>query len=142
MAKRMDNAAPDFTAAAAVVQAAALIGRKVGIYPKRHDDWMVIPNLWGSLVGPPASMKTPALEQTIKPTKRLAARAARDHKEALKQHELDKMVAAAEKSALKKQLEDKAKKVAAGDAPRSEMDAIRRRSRRPRSRMSPPTSAT
>jgi putative DNA primase/helicase len=125
VAKRMDNAAPDFTAAAAVVQAAALIGRKVGIYPKRHDDWMVIPNLWGSLVGPPASMKTPALEQTIKPTKRLAARAARDHEEALKQHELDKMVAAAEKSALKKQLEDKAKKVAAGDAPRSEMDAIR-----------------
>jgi hypothetical protein len=124
VAKRMDNAAPDFTAAAAVVQAAALIGRKVGIYPKRHDDWMVIPNLWGSLVGPPASMKTPALEQTIKPTKRLAARAARDHEEALKQHELDKMVAAAEKSALKKQLEDKAKKVAAGDAPRSEMDAI------------------
>ena len=125
VAKRMDNAAPDFTAAAAVVQAAALIGRKVGIYPKRHDDWMVIPNLWGSLVGPPASMKTPALEQTTKPTKRLAARAARDHEEALKQHELDKMVAAAEKSALKKQLEDKAKKVAAGDAPRSEMDAIR-----------------
>ena len=35
VAKRMDNAAPDFTAAAAVVQAAALIGRKVGIYPKR-----------------------------------------------------------------------------------------------------------
>src|SRR5215204_820042 len=125
VAKRMDNAAPDFTAAAAVVQAAALIGRKVGIYPKRHDDWMVIPNLWGSLVGPPPSMKTPALEQTTKPTKRLAARAARDHEEALKQHELDIMVAAAEKSALKKQLEDKAKKVAAGDAPRSEMDAIR-----------------
>ena len=125
VAKRMDNAAPDFTAAAVVVQAAALIGRKVGIYPKRHDDWMVIPNLWGSLVGPPASMKTPALEQTVKPTKRLAARAARDHEEALKQLELDKMVAAAEKSALKKQLEDKAKKVAAGDAPRSEMDAIR-----------------
>ena len=48
------------------------------------------------------------------------------------------MVAAAEKSALKKQLEDKAKKVAAGDAPRSEMDAIRRRSRRSRSRMSHP----
>jgi hypothetical protein len=55
VAKRMDNAAPDFTATAAVVQAGALIGRKVGIYPKGRDDWMVIPNLWGGLVGhPPA----------------------------------------------------------------------------------------
>jgi hypothetical protein len=125
VAKRMDNAAPDFTAAATLVQAASLIGRKVGIYPKRHDDWMVIPNLWGGLVGPPASMKTPALEQAIKPIKRLAALAAEDHEEALKQHELDKMVAAAEHTALRKQLEDKAKKVAAGDAPRSEMDAIK-----------------
>ena len=127
VAKRMDNAAPDFTAAAAIVQAGALIGRKVGIYPKRHDDWMVIPNLWGGLVGPPASMKTPALEQAIKPTKRLAALAKEDYEEVLKQHDLDKMIAAAEKHALKKQLEDKAKKVASGEAPRSEMDAIRER---------------
>jgi putative DNA primase/helicase len=62
VAKRMDNAAPDFVAVAAVVQAGALLGRKVGIYPKRHDDWIVIPNLWGGAVGPPSSMKTPALE--------------------------------------------------------------------------------
>src|SRR5215217_8367190 len=37
VAKRMDNAAPDFVAAAAVVQAGSLLGRKVGIQPKRHD---------------------------------------------------------------------------------------------------------
>src|SRR5215218_6364738 len=125
VAKRMDNAAPDFVAAAVVVQAGALIGRKVGIYPKRHDDWMVIPNLWGGLVGPPASMKTPALEQAIKPIKRLAALAREAYEEALKQHDLDKMVAAAEKYVLKKQLEDKAKKVAAGGVPRKELDTIR-----------------
>ena len=125
VAKRMDNAAPDFAAAAVVVQAGALIGRKVGIYPKRHDDWMVIPNLWGGLVGPPASMKTPALEQAIKPIKRLAALAKEAYEEALKQHDLDKMVAAAEKGAFKKELEDKAKKVASGNVPRDEMDAVR-----------------
>jgi len=61
--ERMDNAPPDFAAAAAVVVAAALLGRKVGIRPKRHDDWTVIPNVWGGLVGPPSSMKTPALER-------------------------------------------------------------------------------
>ena len=125
VAKRMDNAAPDFTATAALVQAGALIGRKVGICPKRHDDWMVIPNLWGGLVGPPASMKTPALEQVIKPIKRLATLAREAYEEALRQHDLDKMVAAAEKGAFKKELEDKARKVASGNVPRDEMDAIR-----------------
>jgi putative DNA primase/helicase len=73
VSERMDNAPPDFAAAATVVVAAALLGRKVGIRPKRQDDWTVVPNLWGGLVGPPASMKTPALEQAIKPVKRLAA---------------------------------------------------------------------
>jgi len=125
VAKRMDNAAPDFVAAAAVVQAGALLGRKVGIYPKRHDDWLVVPNLWGGLVGPPSSMKTPALEQAIKPIKRLAALAKEAYEEDLKNHDLDKMVAAAEKGALKKQLEEKAKQVAAGGVPRKELDTIR-----------------
>jgi putative DNA primase/helicase len=49
----MDNAPPDFAAAAAVVVAAALLGRKLGICPKRSDDWLVIPNLWGGLVALP-----------------------------------------------------------------------------------------
>jgi hypothetical protein len=125
VAKRMDNAAPDFAATAAIVQAGALLGRKVGIYPKRHDDWIVIPNLWGGAVGPPSSMKSPALEAAIKPTKRLAALAKEAYEEALKAHEIDKMVAAAEKGALKKQLEDKAKAVASGNVARSEMDDTR-----------------
>ena len=125
VAKRMDNAAPDFVAAAAVVQAGALLGRKVGIYPKRHDDWLVVPNLWGGLVGPPSSMKTPALEQAIKPIKRLAALAKEAYEEDLKNHDLDKMVAAAEKGVLKKQLEEKAKQVHSGRVPRKELDTIR-----------------
>jgi hypothetical protein len=28
------------------VVAGSLIGRKVGIHPKRQDDWLVVPNLW------------------------------------------------------------------------------------------------
>jgi putative DNA primase/helicase len=108
-----------------VVVAAALLGRKVGLRPKRHDDWTVIPNLWGGLVGPPASMKTPALEQVIKPVKRLAAEAQEAHQEAVKAHELDMMVAEAEKAALKKKLETTAKKVASGEASRGNLEDIR-----------------
>jgi len=111
VAKQMDNAAPDFVAAAAVVQAGALLGRKVGIRPKRHDDWVVIPNLWGGLVGMPASMKTPALEAALKPIKRLAAKAKIDYEDALKNHDFDKVIYAAQHKALKETLQAKAKEL-------------------------------
>lgn len=123
--ERMDNAPPDFVAAASVVEAGALLGRKVGIRPKRHDDWVVVPNLWGGLVGPPASMKTPALEQVVKPVKRLAAEAQEAHRDALKTHELDMMVAEAERGALKKKLEVTAKKVASGEGSRGNLEEVR-----------------
>ncbi len=127
VSERMDNAPPDFAAAATVVVTAALIGRKVAIRPKRHDDWTVIPNLWGGLAGPPSSMKTPALEQIVKPVKRLAAEAQEAHQEALKSYELDVMVAEAEKAGLKKELEATAKKVASGAASRGNLEEIRQR---------------
>lgn len=126
VSERMDNAPPDFAAAAAVVVAAALLGRKLGIRPKRSDDWLVIPNLWGGLVGPPASMKTPALEQVVKPLKRLAAEAQEAHQGALKDHGLDLMVAEAERTALKKKLEATAKKVASGEGSRGNLEEVRR----------------
>jgi hypothetical protein len=127
VAKRMDNAAPDFVAAAAVVQAGALIGRKVGIRPKRHDDWVVVPNLWGGLVGPPASMKTPALEQALKPIKRLAVMAKKDYEDSLKDHELDKVVYAAQRKALKDDLEAKAKQIAKEGGPVSELEPVKKK---------------
>jgi hypothetical protein len=125
VSERMDNAPPDFAAAATIVVAAALLGRKVGIRPKRQDDWTVVPNLWGGLVGPPASMKTPALEQAIKPVKRLAAEAQEAHEKMLKEHDLDLMVVEAERSALKKKLEATAKKVAAASASRGDLEEVR-----------------
>ncbi len=125
VSERMDNAPPDFAAAATLVVAAALLGRKVGIRPKRQDDWLVIPNLWGGLIGPPASMKTPALEQVVKPVKRLAAEAQETHEKAIKEHGLDMMVVEAERSALKKKLEATAKKVAAASASRGDLEEVR-----------------
>jgi hypothetical protein len=123
--RRMDNAPPDFAAAAAIVVAGALLGRKVGVRPKRNDDWTVIPNLWGGLVGPPASMKTPTLNQVLRPVKRLAAEARERHEEALKEHELDMMLVSAERAALKKELEATAKKVVSASASRGDLDGIR-----------------
>lgn len=76
-------------------------------------------------MGPPASMKTPALEQAIKPIKRLAAEAQEAHEKAIKEHGLDLMVVEAEKGALKKKLEATAKKVAAASASRGDLEEVR-----------------
>jgi hypothetical protein len=61
-------------------------------------------------------MKTPALEQAIKPVKRLAAEAQEVHQAALKKHELDMMVVSARRDAMQKKLKDTARNVAESKA--------------------------
>ncbi len=65
----------DFVAAPAVVALAGVIGRSVGIRPKRHDDWLVIPNLWGEVIGRPGIQQTPAVAEATRPLRRLAYQA-------------------------------------------------------------------
>jgi len=43
-----------------------LIGNKVGIRPKAKDDWTVIPNLWGMIIGSPSVKKTPIYSELYK----------------------------------------------------------------------------
>jgi len=66
---------PDFSVAAATVSIGSIIGRGCGIYPKRHDEWLVTPNLWGAAVGRPSLMKTPAISVAQKPLFRLESEA-------------------------------------------------------------------
>jgi hypothetical protein len=66
---------PDFPAVAAIVCLSAVIGRQIGIRPKRRDDWLVVPNLWGAIVGRPSLMKTPALAESRKMLARLETEA-------------------------------------------------------------------
>src|SRR2546425_1214256 len=72
---------PDFVAVGVLVAAAAVIGRKVAIRPKRQDDWAVVPNLWGLAVGPPGSMKSPALAEALRPLRRLVSEARAQYEE-------------------------------------------------------------
>jgi putative DNA primase/helicase len=113
---------PDFAAAGAVVVAGSLIGRKVGIHPKRQDDWLVVPNLWGAVVGRPSLLKSPALTEVMKPLARLVAEAYEENQEAQLAYETDVMVAEATKAALKDELKKAAK---GGD--RSKLEEIARR---------------
>jgi Protein of unknown function (DUF3987) len=60
-----------------IVALGSVIGRKVTVRPQQQDDWTVVANQWGLAVGRPGVMKSPAIEEGLRPIKMLAA-AARD----------------------------------------------------------------
>jgi putative DNA primase/helicase len=45
---------PDFSAVGASTVADPPVARKMGIHPKRHVDWLVVPKLWAAVVTRPA----------------------------------------------------------------------------------------
>ena len=72
----------DFPAVGALVAISSLIGARAVVRPKERDDWQVVPNLWGAVVGRPGVKKSPALTEVLKPLVRLQANAAEAHKQA------------------------------------------------------------
>src|SRR4029077_4952153 len=64
---------PDFLAAKVIVALSILIGAQCAIKPKPNDTWLVVPNLWGGIVGDPSAKKTPAANAAMKPLDRLVA---------------------------------------------------------------------
>ena len=65
---------PDFPAVALIVALSSLVGRRCGIRPKRADDWTTVPNLWGMAIGRPGIMKSPPLNEIMRPIQALQAR--------------------------------------------------------------------
>ena len=63
---------PDFAAVGAVVGLSSLIGAKAVIRPKAKDDWEVTANIWGGAVGRSGVMKSPPINETLKPLNLLA----------------------------------------------------------------------
>jgi hypothetical protein len=80
---------PDYVAAPMLVMTGAVIGAGCGIRPKKHDDWTVIPNLWGGVVGRPSMLKTPAISEAMKPLETLEAEAKAAYDSAIKDHKAD-----------------------------------------------------
>lgn len=68
----------EFSAVTLIVVAATVVGRKIGIRPKREDDWHVVVNLFGGLIGPPGiAMKSPSLHEALFPLNTAAQHRAR-----------------------------------------------------------------
>jgi putative DNA primase/helicase len=72
IANRMQCPA-DFPAVTALVCLSSLIGARAVVQPKERDDWQVVPNLWGALIGRPGVKKSPALGEAKRPLDRLQA---------------------------------------------------------------------
>jgi phage/plasmid primase-like uncharacterized protein len=62
---------PDFPAVTALVALSSLIGARAVVQPKAQDNWQVVPNLWGVVVGRPGVKKSPALGEALKPLNKL-----------------------------------------------------------------------
>lgn len=96
------NCPADLVAIPAMVSAGALIGRKVGIRPQRKTDWLEVANLWGCVVAPPGSLKSPAAREALGPIKRLEAKAAADNDAALADYKAREALYKLEKDATDK----------------------------------------
>lgn len=78
---------PDYVAVAAITALGTLIGRRLGIKPQSKTDWIEVPNLWGMFIGPPGLMKSPAMEEALRPLHRIEAEARKENGEAQERHE-------------------------------------------------------
>jgi len=92
---------PDYVAAALVVALGAAIGAKVALKPKRRDDWIVTPNLWGGVIGDPSAKKTPSVNTAMRFLDRLEARECDKLQEQQKFYEADLAAFEAHESAVK-----------------------------------------
>ncbi|WBY02760.1 YfjI family protein [Ramlibacter tataouinensis] len=101
--------APDYIGAALVVALGAVIGSKCALKPKRRDDWLVTPNLYGGVVGEPSAKKTPAVSTVMRFIDRLEKREALALVERKKIYEAEKAAYEAHQAAIKTEMKSAAK---------------------------------
>lgn len=61
----------EYPAVGALVAIGSVLGRKLAIRPKQRDDWHEFANLWGVVIGPPGVLKSPALNEALRPLRKL-----------------------------------------------------------------------
>ena len=95
-----------------MVSLGTLIGSKLSIYPKMYDNWEVVPNFYGAIIGNPSSKKSPSLAEGLKPLSHLVALAKDKYNEDKLEHDTQKELNKHIAKAAEKQLSDLAKKLA------------------------------
>ncbi|EMI8959546.1 YfjI family protein [Acinetobacter baumannii] len=103
-ARRADNMPPDLIAICLITALGSLIGSRVGIKPKKLDDWSVVPNLWGAIVAPPSSKKSPAMNAGTRPLDMLIDKAKAIYAQKSKEFEVTNIVYQSQEKKLKEML--------------------------------------
>ncbi|MBX9895660.1 MAG: DUF3987 domain-containing protein [Nitrosomonas sp.] len=101
---------PDFAAVNTYLMFSAVIGCKIGIRPKRRDNWVIVPNLWGAVIGGSGVMKSPNRSEVLKPLKQLQIEIAQEihqrNTQLMNSGEESKLRQAAKKSQARKALKN------------------------------------
>ena len=100
---------PDFIAVGALVALGAIIGARCAIKPKSRDSWLIVPNLWGGIVGLPSAKKSPAISAALKPLDMLIARAMKVNQADRDAFEANQTIFEAKKEAIESRLKSAAK---------------------------------
>ncbi|MES2252458.1 MAG: DUF3987 domain-containing protein [Pseudomonadota bacterium] len=97
----------DQVAISVVAVVSSIIGSRCGIKPKQNDPWLVVPNLWGIIIGKPSTLKSPALAEALKPLNNLEAKARAKYDEQLKNYSMESELSKITQTVFKKQIEKK-----------------------------------
>jgi putative DNA primase/helicase len=117
----------DYLAAASLVMLSGVLGRRISIFPKAHDNWLEPPNLWGGIVGSPGQMKSPSMREVFRPLKRLEEAARKQYDRGLLEHEAEKTILDAERATLKAKLSKVIKESGNVDEIKGELIALEER---------------
>ncbi|CAK8715796.1 hypothetical protein KKHLCK_04910 [Candidatus Electrothrix laxa] len=106
----------DYLVVPLLVVCGSVVGTSCRISPKQLDDWSVVPNLWGGIVGPPSMMKSPALDEAVNKTLGgLEAESGQEFQKARSEYEINEMIAKAEQKKLKDEITKAVKTRKAGE---------------------------
>ncbi|WP_208541821.1 DUF3987 domain-containing protein, partial [Bartonella capreoli] len=101
----------DFIAISALCGLAAVIGNGMRIAPKKHDNnWKIVPNLWGALIGQSSTMKAPAMKAALAPITCLQKQWYKEWLKQKEKQEIEEILETLDKSEKKKQAHKAIKK--------------------------------
>jgi putative DNA primase/helicase len=100
----------DYVVASSIVTIGGLIGARCSIRPKRQDNnWFIVPNLWGAIIGRPSTLKSPVLSETLRPIRKLEMESKEAYEKAQQEFKLEAHVAKAKEEQVLKEIADHAK---------------------------------
>ncbi len=101
---------PDFVAVSSMTALGAVIGRRLAIRPKAKDDWTVTANMWGLIIGRPGVLKSPSMNDALRPMHWLSALAEANFKKEIAEYDLTASANKLRRDANAKEAAEKLKK--------------------------------